>query len=114
MTLRSYSLTNPVPSTLPLESSLPYSNHRLRVWIVGQNGIHMRLYKSDEFRLGGSLDFERLVRGPRQVAFATQAPHSPATAHYTPLLPYSIIKYMHPYVVLHVSIYCMLIYCILL
>jgi len=87
MTLPSYSSTNPVPSTVPLESSLPYSNHRLRVWIRGQNGTHMRLYKSDEFRLGASLDFDRLVRGPGQVAFAAQDAHSPSIAYYTSLLP---------------------------
>lgn len=76
-----------MPSTVPLESSLPYSNHRLRVWIRGQNRIHTRLYKSDEFRLGAFIDFSRLAQGTGHVAFAIPDPHSPATAYRTPLHP---------------------------
>ena len=53
----------------------------------GQNRIHTRLYKSDDFRLGAFLDFSRLARGAGQVAFASPDPHSPSTVYRTSLLP---------------------------
>ena len=53
----------------------------------GQNRIHTRLYKSDEFRLGALLDFSRLARGAGHVAFAIPDPHSPSTCYHTSLLP---------------------------
>jgi hypothetical protein len=53
----------------------------------GQNRVHTRLYKNDEFRLGAFLDFSRLAKGAGHVAFAVPDPHSPATGYSTSLLP---------------------------
>ncbi|CAG8567289.1 3050_t:CDS:10 [Acaulospora colombiana] len=73
-------------STVPIDSSIPYSNHRLRVWIRGHDGAYQRLFKSDEFRIGSQLAFEPLIRGPGNVVFATRDPASPAVALHTSLL----------------------------
>ena len=53
----------------------------------GQNRVHTRLFKSDEFRLGAFLDFLRLAKGAAHVAFAAPDPHSPSTVLCTSLLP---------------------------
>lgn len=53
----------------------------------GQNRVHTRLYKSDDFRLGALLDFSRLARGAGHVAFAIPDPHTPSTCYRTSLLP---------------------------
>ena len=53
----------------------------------GQNRVHTRLYKSDEFRLGALLDFSRLANGAGRVVFAVPDPHSPSTGYRTSLLP---------------------------
>ena len=53
----------------------------------GQNRIHTRLYKCDEFRLGAFLDFSRLAKGAGHVVFAVPDPHSPTTGYRTSLLP---------------------------
>jgi hypothetical protein len=73
-------------STVPIDSSIPYSNHRVRVWIKGQDGVHQRLFKSDEFRIGAQLAFEPLLHGPGNVQFATMDESSPTTALHSSLL----------------------------
>ncbi|KAG8811958.1 hypothetical protein FRC17_002263, partial [Serendipita sp. 399] len=72
--------------TVPIDSSIPYSNHRVRVWIKGLDGAHLRLFKSDDFRIGSQLAFEPLAQGPGQVVFATRDRTTPAIAPYSSLL----------------------------
>ncbi|KAG8821880.1 hypothetical protein FRC19_007087 [Serendipita sp. 401] len=72
--------------TVPIDSSIPYSNHRVRVWIKGLDGAHIRLFKSDEFRLGSQLAFEPLTHGPGHVVFATRDRSTPTIALHSSLL----------------------------
>ena len=65
-------------STVPIESSIPYSNHRVRVWLRGVDEIYQRLFKSDEFRIGSQLAFEPLLHGSGNVVFATKDSSTPA------------------------------------
>jgi hypothetical protein len=73
-------------STVPIDSSIPYSNHRVRVWVRGLDGVYQRLFKSDEFRIGSQLAFEPLLRGPGKVVFATKDDNSPTVALHSSLL----------------------------
>ncbi|KIM21966.1 hypothetical protein M408DRAFT_333165 [Serendipita vermifera MAFF 305830] len=72
--------------TVPIDSSIPYSNHRVRVWVRGLDGVYQRLFKSDEFRIGSQLAFEPLIHGPGKVVFATRDASSPAVALHSSLL----------------------------
>lgn len=69
--------------TVPIDSSIPYSNHRIRVWVKGMDGICQRLFKSDEFRVGAELAFEPLLHGPGSVVFATKDASAPTITNYT-------------------------------
>jgi hypothetical protein len=52
----------------------------------GQDGVHQRLFKSDDFRIGAQLAFEPLLHGPGNVQFATMDDSSPTTALHSSLL----------------------------
>lgn len=75
-----------VHSTVPIDSSIPYSNHRVRVWVKGLEGVYQRLFKSDEFRIGSQLAFEPLIHGPGKVVFATRDASTPTVALHSSLL----------------------------
>lgn len=52
----------------------------------GLDGVHQRLFKSDEFRIGAQLAFDPLLHGPGNVVFASVDPSCPTVALHSSLL----------------------------